>query len=117
MEPATHVEITAVLTDGTGVQTTLALPDVDAALVLKAYAYRGRFAGSDALDIHRLLEAAHAAGRTAADWPARQEGRDAAHVLHEWFGTPRRPNRALHGADARVRLLVHAVVAKPWTNA
>ncbi len=85
-EPATAVELTAVLTDGTELHTTLLLPDVAAALVLKAYAYRGRYAGSDAVDIHRLLEAANVAGRTAADWPGRTEGRDAAHVLHTSFG-------------------------------
>ncbi|GCD20140.1 hypothetical protein CTKZ_17020 [Cellulomonas algicola] len=110
-EPATAVELTAVLTDRTELHTTLLLPDVAAALVLKAYAYRGRYAGSDAVDIHRLLEAANVAGRTAADWPGRTEGRDAAHVLHTSFGAVRRPNAALRGADARVRLLVQKIVA------
>ncbi|KQR17574.1 hypothetical protein [Cellulomonas sp. Leaf334] len=110
LEQPTVVEITANLTDGTEVRMTLLLPDVGAALVMKAHSYVGRLARSDAIDIHRLLEAANVAGRTAQDWPTRVEAPAAAKVLHDRFGT-RRPNQFLSGAAAaRVRLLVQRVV-------
>ncbi|WP_456787228.1 hypothetical protein [Cellulomonas sp. P5_C5] len=110
LERPTVVEITADLTDGSEVNTTLLLPDVGAALVMKAHSYVGRLARSDAIDIHRLLEAANVAGRTVQDWPARVEAPAAAKVLHERFGTGR-PNQFLsRAASARVRLLVHRVV-------
>jgi hypothetical protein len=76
-EPATVVDVTAVLTDGTEVQATLHLPDVAAALTMKAHAYRGRLAKSDAIDIHRLLEAdeprrSHCAGLATTERGARR---------------------------------------------
>jgi hypothetical protein len=110
LEPPTVVEVTAALTDGTEVSTTLHLPDIGAALVMKAHAYIGRLARSDAIDVHRLLEAANVAGRTSTDWPARVEARAAARILHDRFAASR-PNQFLSStAAARVRLLVRRVV-------
>ena len=110
MEPPTEVTVIALLTDGSHLSMTLLLPDVAAALTMKAHAYRGRLAKSDALDIHRLLEAANFAGRTPDDWPKRREARAAAGDLHTWFGSGR-PNQYLSAtAAARVRLLVRRVV-------
>lgn len=111
LEP-TVVNVAAVLTDGTEVVTTLCLPDVTAALVMKAYAYRGRFGRNDAVDVHRLLEAANLAGRTGADWPDRVETREAAKLLHKFFDSP----QLVHdlGEDApKVRLLTRRVVPAP----
>lgn len=61
--PAVRLDVAVTLSGGRRIAFRLALPDVRAALVLKAYAYRGRLADKDAVDIWRLLEAAHAAGR------------------------------------------------------
>jgi hypothetical protein len=112
-EPPTHVEVAATLSDGTDLSMTLLLPDVAAALTLKALAYRGRFAATDAVDIHRLLEAANHAGRTVDDWPDRVEARDAAQILHQFFGSATRPNRDLRTRAARVRALVGRLVPAP----
>jgi hypothetical protein len=112
----TIVDVAAALSDGSEVSMTLHLPDVAAALVMKALAYRGRFADRDAIDVHRLLEAARVAGRTAADWPRRIEARDAAHALHQFFGSARAARSAAATA-ARVRLLVSSLVpADPRTS-
>ena len=113
---AVMVPITAVLSDGTSVGFEVALPDVRAALVLKAYAYAGRFSARDATDIWRLLEAANRAGYTASAWPRGSGGRDAAHALRQFFGQPSsRGPRAIspdRGVQARVRALVQRVVPR-----
>lgn len=109
LEPATEVAITARLTDGTEINAALLLLDVAAALVMKAHAYQGRLAAADAVDIHRLLEAANLAGRTTRDWPDRREARDAARMLHAMLGSTRR-DRHLGSAGPRARLLVKRVV-------
>lgn len=113
LEPATTVDLTAVLTDGRAVRMTLDLPGLAAALILKALAYRGRFATSDATDVHRLLETSLHAGRTSDDWPDRVEARDAARVLHQFFGSTTGPAARLAGGAARVRLLVRRLVPVP----
>lgn len=112
--PATRVRVDVRLTSGTRLVTVLAIPDVASALCLKAYAYRGRFEARDALDIWRLLEAAHAAGIGAADWPKGGVGLDAARILHSHFGLPssRGPLSATASRrhQARIRALVAQVV-------
>ena len=109
LEAPTTVNVHAALTDGSEVRMALLLPDVAACLVMKAMAYRGRWASSDAIDIHRLLEAANHAGRTVKDWPNRVDARDASALLHQHFGAGSN-NRHLQGVAARVRLLVQRVV-------
>lgn len=112
--PATMITVNALLTNGADLEMTLALPDVSAALVMKAYAYRGRFLASDALDVWRLLEAAHAAGRSVADWPSASGSSNAADHLHQFFGRLGAPGpqdaTQDAAAQARIRLLVSAVV-------
>ena len=112
-----RVSVTAALTDATDVDVTLHLPDARAALILKAYAYRGRWSHRDALDIWRLLEAASQAGHRAADWPPGLGARDAAQILHEFFAAPAAtgPKAATRdpSAQARIRALVHQVVPPP----
>ncbi|MER7457490.1 hypothetical protein [Micromonospora sp. NPDC126480] len=86
--PAELLDVHVRLTSGEGLRLRLALPDVTSALCLKALAYRGRFAAKDAVDLWRLIHAAYAAGLRAADWPVSVTGRQAADVLHRFFGTP-----------------------------
>lgn len=106
------MDVTATLTDGAGLSTRLLLPDVTAALVMKALAYRGRFGTQDATDIHRLLEASNEAGRTVDDWPPNSESRDAAAVLHQFFDSAR-ASRHVGPEAARMRLLVRKLIPVP----
>lgn len=86
--PATHVQIEVRLTSGHELQATLELPDLLSALVLKTYAYTGRYADRDALDLWRLLEAGAAAGITSQDWPPGPSTTYAAGTLRQFFGRP-----------------------------
>lgn len=114
--PATLVEVRVSLSGGDTLETTLRLPDVVAALILKAYAFRGRYADRDALDIWRLLEAARAAGVTIESWPKSASGRDAASILHRHFGQA--GGGGLKGAtvnranQARIRALLASIVPR-----
>lgn len=86
--PPTEVAVQVRLTTGHELTAQLLLPDVVSALCLKAYAYRGRLTDRDALDLWRLLEAAEAAGVTAANWPTEPSASAAADVLRQFFGRP-----------------------------
>ncbi|MDT0530375.1 hypothetical protein RM555_15395 [Micromonospora sp. DSM 115977] len=86
--PAELLDVDVQLTNKGHLSMCVALPDVTSALCLKALAYRGRFAPKDAVDLWRLIHAAHAAGLRTADWPVSITGRQAADVLHRFFGTP-----------------------------
>lgn len=115
--PPVHVAASVILTDTTQLDVQVSLPDVRAALVMKAHAYAGRLGDNDALDIWRLLQSASNAGHTAADWPSTSTARDAAVILHRHFaapgsGGPRRatPNRT---NQARIRALIAQVVPNP----
>jgi hypothetical protein len=115
--PPTTVVLRVHLLDGDEVAMHLSLPDLTSALCLKALAYRGRFEDKDAVDLWRLMCAAHAAGLRAESWPATVTGRDAGHVLHRFFGRPGAaglkqvsPQRS---DQARMRALVRATVAPP----
>lgn len=117
--PPVSLRVLATLTDATNVDVVLRLPDVRAALILKAYAYRGRWSDRDASDIWRLLEAASNAGLSWSDWPQGLGGRDAAQILYAFFAPPEAvgPKRATSdsGAQARIRALVRRVVPPPPT--
>lgn len=112
--PATIIDVAVTLSDGRRTTFRAALPDVRAALVLKAYAYRGRLATKDAVDIWRLLEAARAAGLVRDDWPKGVEARDAARCLTSFFGAPGSRGAARATADraqqARIRALVNTLI-------
>ncbi|MGW0507009.1 hypothetical protein [Micromonospora sp. NPDC003241] len=86
--PAESLTAHVQLTSGRGLRLRVVLPDVTSALCLKALAYRGRFAAKDAVDLWRLINAAYAAGLRVADWPGSVTGRQAAAVLHRFFGAP-----------------------------
>lgn len=112
--PGMSVPIRVTLTSGHELSTTLLLPDVVAALCLKAYAYRGRFADRDAVDAWRLLETAAKAGITSATWPNGPTPDAAAAVLRQFFGRPGAGGLAQATRDpatqARIRALVLTVV-------
>ncbi|OJV83560.1 MAG: hypothetical protein BGO37_09950 [Cellulomonas sp. 73-92] len=114
MLPATEVEVDAYLRDGTRLAMTLDVTDVRAALVMKAFAYRLRFAANDARDVWRLLEAADGAGLTADDWPAAAGARTAAAHLWSFFGQPGGAGAATASRrpvdQARIRLLMMRLV-------
>lgn len=112
--PAVRLDVAVTLSGGRRIAFQLSLPDVRAALALKAYAYRGRLADKDAVDIWRLLEAAHAAGYGRDEWPKGVEARDGGAYLKSYFGVAgsRGPSRASsdRGTQARIRALVSALV-------
>jgi hypothetical protein len=112
-----NVAVGAQLTTGRCLDLHLPLADVVAALCLKAYAYRDRRLDRDALDIWRLLEAAHAAGVHAADWKLTGARLDAARILHDLYGRlgSAGPERATssNGERQRIRALLTEVVARP----
>lgn len=114
--PATVVTAEVVLTSGITLHAELLLPDVIAALCLKAYAYAGRLHPRDALDVWRLLEAAHAAGVRSAGWPVSATGKDAAQILLRHFGRPSSAGMADAGGttaqQARIRALVAQIVGQ-----
>jgi hypothetical protein len=86
--PGTTVALHVRLTTGNELVTDLVLPDITSAICMKSYAYAGRRADRDAVDLWRLLEAGAAAGVTAKSWPTSATGRDAAAVLRKYFGRP-----------------------------
>lgn len=115
--PGTVITMLSRLSLGEKLDATLVVPDIESALCLKAYAYRGRFADRDAVDIWRLLEAADVAGVRAANWSLKGARLDAARILHQFFGSPRGQGPAAAtreaGQQARIRALVRRVVAAP----
>jgi hypothetical protein len=108
--PATQVAVEVQLTSGHDLVTDLVLPDVVSAICLKAYAYAGRFTDRDAVDLWRLLEAALAAGVTAASWPSGPTAGAAASVLRQHFGRPGAPGLARVNGSMRDRTRIAALV-------
>jgi hypothetical protein len=117
VRPAVDIDLDVRLTDGRELQTTVVVPDLISAICLKALAYGSRYARSDALDLWRLLETAHAAGIRAAEWPTGPTPAQAADVLQRFFYRPSATGLADISDEAaiktRVRALVHAVVGPP----
>lgn len=115
--PPVNVAASVILTDTTQLDVHVSLPDVRAALVMKAHAYAGRLSDNDALDIWRLLQSASNARHIATDWPTGSTARDAAVILHRHFATPRSggPGRATPNRtnQARIRALIAQVVPNP----
>lgn len=108
------VHLTVALTNRQTLTFTVNLPDVISALILKAYAFKGRMTDRDAIDIWRLAEAAVAAGHDEATWPKSASGRDAGRILRDHFTTTGGPGLRSLGAQphetARLRLLVMRLV-------
>ncbi|RZU73546.1 hypothetical protein EV384_1953 [Micromonospora kangleipakensis] len=115
--PATLLHLDVRLTSADELSLRVALPDVASALCVKALAYRGRFAGKDAIDLWRLLNAAYVAGLRVESWPTSVTGRDAAQILHRFFGAPGATGLkqvSARSADrTRMQALVGRIVARP----
>lgn len=115
--PAAVLHVEVELTNADELSLVVSLPDVTSALCVKALAYRGRFAEKDAVDLWRLLNAAYAAGMTADAWPTSATGRDAADILHRFFGssgaTGLRQVSARSADRTRMQALVRHIVARP----
>ncbi len=112
--PAVFVDVEVGLDSGGTVAAHLALPDLVSAICIKAFAYQGRYGSKDAVDLYRLMAAAHAAGLRAADWPTGSQERRAAGILDEFFGRPKgaglRKITAQRPEQARMRAMTRAVV-------
>ncbi|MFC6015220.1 hypothetical protein ACFP2T_03300 [Plantactinospora solaniradicis] len=108
--PGTAVDLRVRLASGGDLAMRLALPDLSSALCLKALAYRGRFAAKDATDLWRLLNAGYAAGLSESAWPGGITGRQAAQVLHRFFGTPGAAGLKQMSASSRDRTRMQALV-------
>jgi hypothetical protein len=100
------IELDATLSDGKALSFTVTLPNVIAALAVKAFAYAGRADAKDALDIWRLLEAARAMGVTPADWPTSPTPAEARTLLISDFGTAagQGARNAVAAPQARTRI-------------
>jgi hypothetical protein len=115
--PAATVALRVRISGGDELQMRILLPDLHSALCIKALAYRGRYADKDAVDLWRLINAAHAAGLTADAWPATPTGQDAADTLHRFFG--RSGGAGLRQATRQasehthMRAIIQAVVPRP----
>lgn len=115
----TALQIPAIvhMNDGTDIEFTSEVPDVEAAIVLKALAWKSRGADKDASDILTLLEIVHLHKATLTRWgfgddrlSGRGHRRDSAAVLHALADTlsrGRQPRTAL-ARPARLAALIRA---------
>lgn len=51
-----HLDVTAILLDGQAISYRTRIPDVEAAVILKAHAWKARLTEKDVADLHSLLE-------------------------------------------------------------
>ena len=119
--PPVIVDAQIVLTNRQELEVEYRLPDVVAALCMKAHAYQERLLSRDALDVWRLLEAAHAAGVIAEKWTPQGSRLDASRLLYRYFaevGTSGPPAATRDSKQqARIRSLLRSVVAPPPPHA
>lgn len=112
--PPMLVDVTTTLTTGEELTYSVPLPDVISALCMKAYAFAGRYARRDALDIWRLLEVARQLQISSTEWPRGASGMETARILHTHFGTVSSGGLALASSNTasqtRIRALVGALV-------
>jgi hypothetical protein len=108
--PAVSVELDVTLTDQQSLRFTVSLPDPAAAIAIKVFAYTGRRAAKDALDIWRLLEAARALGVTADTWPAGATPDEARTMLIADFGAANRPGARDAASSPQTRTRIAALV-------
>lgn len=84
--PGLLVAVTAELRNGEVIEYTIRIPDVEAAVVLKAHSWRGRRSENDLADLHSLLEIRDAHPETA--WRLGDESlkgfrKDTALIFHQ----------------------------------
>jgi hypothetical protein len=117
------VEVKVMLHEGGDLHFTVPVPDVEAALVLKALAWKSRKADKDLADISTLMEILHEHKDSLSNWgyanerlAARGERKDAAAVLHEIvaLANARRiqPFRGLQ-SPAKLSLLIRQHIPAP----
>lgn len=110
--PPTAIIANVRLTNGAVLTYSVPLPEVTAALVMKAYGYRARLLDRDAVDIWRLLEAANADGVSTATWPTGGSARDAAETLNRYFRDPGAIGLRQATRDSRHATRIRALVAQ-----
>lgn len=81
-----HLDVTAILLDGQAIEYRTRIPDVEAAIILKAHAWKTRRTEKDLADLHSLLEMKEA--HPEVPWKlagSKLSGfkRDTARILHE----------------------------------
>lgn len=78
------LSVSVLLSTGETLNTSVDLPQVIPAIVLKAYAFAARSHERDLLDLWKLFETAHSVGIRVADWqPVHAQKRDAIRRLHQ----------------------------------
>lgn len=110
--PPTQITVTADLTTGAQVTTTVLLPSPWSALCLKLLAWGSRVNDKDATDIWRLLAVCDAAGIRPAQWPTTITSRDALEVLRQITRPGSLSLRRLtpdRATQTRIRALAHRV--------
>ncbi|MGH8937368.1 MAG: hypothetical protein ACRDXD_14085 [Acidimicrobiia bacterium] len=80
---ACDLVIEATLTDESRLHIDVPVPNIIAALVLKALAYRQRYASKDLSDLWRLLLVAKRDGVGPTDWPTHPEVHHAVEVMRQ----------------------------------
>lgn len=111
-QPALALEMMVTLTSQEVISYTTRIPSLEAAVILKAHAWRGRLAQKDLLDLNSLLEIRDAHPETG--WrlnsrPLSATRRDAAQILHTLRGTTlahrvTRPGAGLPAGLDRLRM-------------
>src|SRR5699024_3232550 len=86
MLPPLILDVTATLRDGRIIEYGTRIPDLEAAVVLKAHSWRGRRAANDLADLHSLLEIREAHPETR--WRLNDQRligfrKDTARILHD----------------------------------
>lgn len=116
------VDVTALLFSGDDLAFTVRLPDAEAALVLKALAWRSRLSDKDLVDIFTLMEIIHVHKDSLTRWgysdPAkggRGARRDAAAALHQVVRHAASGRMRLPGGrnSARLAALIRAHIPTP----
>ena len=108
------VDLDTRLTGGRNLHMRLVIPDLTSAICIKAFAYRGRYADKDAVDLWRLMNAAYGGGLRSEEWPTSVTGRSAGAVLTRFFARQGGPGlkqvSSVRSEQARMRAMVVAVV-------
>jgi len=111
--PPDRVHVTVRLTTADELSLTVDLPDLLSAIVLKLGAYRTRLAPRDIEDLWRLLECAHAAGLTVADWPDDEEADAALATARTFLSRPTQPAWRVLPRPARTRAVALLIATLP----
>jgi hypothetical protein len=106
------VKVHAELLDGMEIDFITVLPDIGAALCLKALGYADRMARKDAMDVWRLLEAYVVEFPRGEAWPSNGSLGDAVRVLRESFGRPSGAGLKQASSSSQDRARIRALVLR-----